>query len=102
MYISLFHYCISSGFFFVYFPLHVHVYIRASCPHMNTTAIHNMVSEPKIRVSVCSSLSLIDPARRTCVQHLLQTVLFVTVFSTSVLMDELVLFVAGLPRSSHR
>jgi hypothetical protein len=36
------------------------------------------------------------------VQHLLQTVLFVTVFSTSVLMDELVLFVAGLPRSSHR
>jgi hypothetical protein len=27
--------------FFVYFPLHIHVYIRASGPLMNTSVIHN-------------------------------------------------------------
>jgi hypothetical protein len=36
--------------FFVYFLLHVHVYIQASDPLMNTSAIHNMVTEPQIRV----------------------------------------------------
>jgi hypothetical protein len=29
--------------FFVYFPLHVHVYIRVSGPQMNTSAIYIMV-----------------------------------------------------------
>jgi hypothetical protein len=38
--------------FFVYFSLHVHVYIPASGPHMNISDIHNMVYiEPVIRVS---------------------------------------------------
>jgi hypothetical protein len=41
MYISLFYFLYSFRRFFVYFPLHVHVYILASGPQMNTSAIHN-------------------------------------------------------------
>jgi hypothetical protein len=33
----------SRGFF-VYFPPPVHVYIQASGPHMNTSAIHNSLN----------------------------------------------------------
>jgi hypothetical protein len=29
--------------FFVYFPLHIHVYLWAYGPHINTNAIHNTV-----------------------------------------------------------
>jgi hypothetical protein len=59
-----FYYCISPGEFFVYSSPSVHVYIRAFGPQMNTSDIPNMVSEPQIRVRVCSSLSP-DLERRT-------------------------------------
>jgi hypothetical protein len=49
MYISFSIFVFLQGFF-AYFSLHVHVYIRASGPLMNTSAIHNMVTEPQIRV----------------------------------------------------
>jgi hypothetical protein len=42
MYISLFHYRILLGFF-IYFFLHVHVYIRVFGTHMNTSVIYSIV-----------------------------------------------------------
>jgi hypothetical protein len=41
MYIS-FSFILFLRRIFIYFPLHVHVYIRASGPLMNTSAIRNI------------------------------------------------------------
>jgi hypothetical protein len=46
------YYCIPSGGLFVYFSFHVHVYIQASGPLMNTSAIPNMVYRARTKYLV--------------------------------------------------
>jgi hypothetical protein len=41
IYVLVFLFLCSFRGLFVYFPLHVHVYIRASSSQMNISAIHN-------------------------------------------------------------
>jgi hypothetical protein len=41
MYISFFIIVFLQGVFFIYFPLHIHVYILTSGPLMNTSVVHN-------------------------------------------------------------
>jgi hypothetical protein len=41
IYVLVFLFLCSFRGLFVYFPLHVHIYIRVSGPQMNTSVIHN-------------------------------------------------------------
>jgi hypothetical protein len=54
--LACFYYRIPLGGFFVYFSVHIHVYIRAFGSQMNTSVIHNMVIEPQIRATIRFSL----------------------------------------------
>jgi hypothetical protein len=100
------------------FSLHLYVHIRTSDPHMNTSAISNMIIEPQIRVFIFLSLIFLvtlhfrDGDHLTVVADLLQfgisssSFLFANTIFFCIMLPSLTLslsdasvFVAGLLQS---